>query len=102
MLLYSQVLLRFFFKSQLKDFFNQLEPVGVVGCGCDCESGYLCDNRVSPLGLSSCGCDCVYLSLRVGFGLWSACIWASQVALLVKNLSANAADERDAGSVPGL
>ena len=70
----------FFFLSQLKDFFNQLEPLGVVGCGC----------------------DCVYLPLRVGFGLWSACISASQVALLVKNLSANAADERDAGSIPGL
>ena len=44
----------------------------------------------------------LWVRLCVGFGLWSACISASQVALLVKNLSANAADERDAGSIPGL
>ena len=54
-----------------------------------------------PLLLPSCGCDCVYLSLGVGLGLLSACIWASQVALLVKNPPANAADARDAGSVLG-
>ena len=29
------------------------------------------------------------------------CIWASQVALVVKNLPASAVDIRDAGSVPG-
>ena len=29
-------------------------------------------------------------------------IWASQVALMVKNPSANAGDIRDAGSIPGL
>ena len=29
------------------------------------------------------------------------CIWASQVALVVKNLPASAGDIRDAGSVPG-
>ena len=28
--------------------------------------------------------------------------WASQVALVVKNLAANARDIRDVGSVPGL
>ena len=28
--------------------------------------------------------------------------WASQVALVVKNLPANAGDIRDAGSIPGL
>ena len=31
-----------------------------------------------------------------------ACIWASQVALLVKNQSANAGDLRDLGLIPGL
>ena len=30
------------------------------------------------------------------------CRWASQVALVVKNLPANAGDIRDAGSIPGL
>ena len=35
-------------------------------------------------------------------GAWQATIWASQVALEVKNLSASAGDIiRDAGSVPG-
>ena len=29
-------------------------------------------------------------------------IWASQVALVVKNLPANAADNRDMGLIPGL
>ena len=29
------------------------------------------------------------------------CFWASQVALVVKNLSGNAGDIRDAGSIPG-
>ena len=29
-------------------------------------------------------------------------IWASQVALVVKNLPANTGDIRDAGSIPGL
>ena len=29
-------------------------------------------------------------------------IWASQVALVVKNLPANAGDIRDTGSIPGL
>ena len=29
-------------------------------------------------------------------------LWASQVALVVKNLPANAGDIRDAGSIPGL
>ena len=29
-------------------------------------------------------------------------IWASQVALVVKNLSANAGDTGDTGSIPGL
>ena len=29
------------------------------------------------------------------------CIWVSQVALVVKNLPANAGDERDMGSIPG-
>ena len=29
-------------------------------------------------------------------------MWASQVALVVKNLPANAGDGRDASSVPGL
>ena len=29
-------------------------------------------------------------------------IWASQVAIVVKNLSANAGDVRDVGSIPGL
>ena len=28
------------------------------------------------------------------------CSWASQVALVVKNLSANAGDRRDMGSIP--
>ena len=28
-------------------------------------------------------------------------VWASQVTLVVKNLSANAGDGRDAGSIPG-
>ena len=28
--------------------------------------------------------------------------WASQVALMVKNLPANAGDTRDMGSIPGL
>ena len=33
--------------------------------------------------------------------LW--CIgWATHMALVVKNLPANAGDERDAGSIPGL
>ena len=30
------------------------------------------------------------------------CTWASKVALVVKNLPANAGDLRDEGSVPGL
>ena len=30
------------------------------------------------------------------------CIWASQVALVVKNPPANAGDVRDLGSIPGL
>ena len=29
------------------------------------------------------------------------CLWPSQVALVVKNLSANADDVRDVGSIPG-
>ena len=29
-------------------------------------------------------------------------LWASQVALVVKNLPANAGDKRDLGSIPGL
>ena len=29
------------------------------------------------------------------------CTWASQVALMVKNLPANAGDVRDLGSIPG-
>ena len=33
---------------------------------------------------------------------WQLCpIWAPQVALVVKNLPANAGDIRDAGSIPG-
>ena len=30
------------------------------------------------------------------------CIWASQVALVVKNPPANTGDVRDVGSIPGL
>ena len=33
-------------------------------------------------------------------GLWP--IWASQVALVVKNLPVNARDTRDPGLIPGL
>ena len=32
----------------------------------------------------------------------SQCSWASQVALVLKNLPANTGDTRDAGSTPGL
>ena len=33
---------------------------------------------------------------------WTRSNWASQVALVVKNLPVNAGDKRDAGSIPGL
>ena len=33
---------------------------------------------------------------------WQGCIWTSQVALVVKNLPANARDIRDASLIPGL
>ena len=36
------------------------------------------------------------------WGLGDVEIWASQVALVVKNLPANAGDLRDLGSIPGL
>ena len=36
------------------------------------------------------------------FGGYSVLVWASQVALVVKNLPANAGDVRDVGSIPGL
>ena len=35
-------------------------------------------------------------------GLFLFGLWASQVALVVKNTPANAGDIRDAGSIPGL
>ena len=40
-------------------------------------------------------CVCVCVCVRV-------CVWASQVALVVNDLPANAGDVRDAGSIPGL
>ena len=36
------------------------------------------------------------------FGGYSVLVWASQVALVVNNLPANAGDIRDVGSIPGL
>ena len=33
---------------------------------------------------------------------WMLDVWASQVALVVKNLPADAGDTRDMGSIPGL
>ena len=44
-----------------------------------------------------CGCVCVHL-------VWDPLcfVWASQVALVVKNLPVNAGDVRDAGFIPGL
>ena len=42
-------------------------------------------------------CGVIYILQRV-----TVRVWASQVALLVKNLPANAGDVRDAGSIPGM
>ena len=36
------------------------------------------------------------------FGKIHMCLWASQAALVIKNLLANAGDVRDAGSITGL
>ena len=36
------------------------------------------------------------------FGYICTCVWASQVVLVVKNLTANAGGMRDTGSIPGL
>ena len=41
-------------------------------------------------------------SLTVSFGVKYHDVCASQVALVVKNLPANAGDKRDVGSIPGL
>ena len=42
-------------------------------------------------------CGVIYILQRVTIS-----VWASQVALLVKNLPANAGDVRDAGLIPGM
>ena len=65
---------------------------------------FLCTN----LGISAVGvffllipivtlCGTIYILQGVTLR-----IWASQVALLVRNLPANAGDVRDAGSIPGM
>ena len=43
-----------------------------------------------------------YVCTYLGFSGTYAHIWASQVALVLKNLSAKAGDIRDLGSIPGL
>ena len=42
-------------------------------------------------------CGVIYILQRVTIR-----VWVSQVALLVKNLPANAGDVREAGSIPGM
>ena len=51
-----------------------------------------------------CQCEELYIvhSAERGVRGFVHCSWASQVALVVKNLPASAGNMRDTGSVPGL
>ena len=66
-------------------------PSPVASCNC-AKSHQLCLTLCNPMGYS-----------LPGSTLWRGLStpWASQVALVVKNLPANAGDVRDVGSIPG-